>query len=284
MRLLITGASSYLGRFVTPLAAQNHAVYATYHHTPCHFSGVANIPLDVRDGSAVSRLVADLQPQAILHLAGSNRGADMSAVIVQGAEHLSTAAQQVGARLLYFSTDVLYDGRYAPYHESDKPTPIHDYGRAKATAERIIATRVANHVILRPSLIYSLHHMDHGTAWVVQSLRRGEPVTLFTNQWRMPVTAETLSMACMELLRHTFRGILHVAGRQTLSRAEFGLRMLAWWGIPDSEREGLTLAPAPPHAPWPTDTRLDIGRASLLLHTPLLGVDEVLAKGGQSER
>lgn len=277
MRLLITGGSSYFGQQLVRTAAVSHTVCATYHQTPWGQDGVLAVPLDVRDSAAVADLVADFQPEAIIHLAGSNRGADMARVIVLGAEAIATAAKQAGIRLIHLSTDVLFDGRKAPYEETDTPTPIHEYGRAKATSERIVAA-VPNHVIIRTSLIYSLHHMDHGTAWVVDSLRHGQPVTLFNNQWRMPVTAETLASVCLELLTHPYRGILHVAGRQMLSRATFGLKMLDWWGIPTAERTTLTIAPCPPKAPWPADVRLDLTRATLLLRTPLWGVDEAMGR------
>ena len=71
----------------------------------------------------------------------------------------------------------------------------------------------SNHVIIRTSLIYGLQLMDRGTAWMVETLRRGRPVTLFTNQRRNPVWVETLCQACLELVTHEYRGILNVAGK-----------------------------------------------------------------------
>ena len=109
-------------------------------------------------------------------------------------------------------------------------TPIHAYGRAKADAEALVAAH-ADHVIVRTSLIYGLEVMDRGTAWIAAALRRGEPVTLFTDQLRNPVWVQTLCRACLELAGHSYRGILHVAGDQVMSRADFGVRMLDWWDV-----------------------------------------------------
>jgi dTDP-4-dehydrorhamnose reductase len=138
-------------------------------------------------------------------------------------------------------------------------------------AEEIVAA-YPNHAIVRTSLIYSPAHIDHSTEWISAALRAGQAVTLFDNQWRNPVAAESLSAACLELLEVPFRGVIHVAGREAMTRAEYGLRLLDWWGV--SERSTLRVGPSGPE--WPLDCRLDISLALRLLRTPLPGVDEVL--------
>ena len=274
-RLLITGGSSYLGQHLVPLALSQvpEVVYTFFNNDPL------GLPqgryLDVRDGVAVEALVAATHPDAIIHTAGSNRPAEtMKAVIREGTRHVAAAAATCGARLVHLSTDVVFDGRHPPYAETDEPTPLHAYGRAKAVAERIVA-RHPSHVIVRTSLIYGLQKLDRGTAWMVERLRASRPVTLFTDQIRNPVWVQSLSQACLELAQHDYVGILHVAGAQRLSRAEFGQRMLDWWGV--DRRETLGFGPSDP-ARCPLDCTLDIRRAQAMLQTLLPGVDEVLAR------
>lgn len=271
MRLLITGGSSYLGQHLTPLAAAEHETHYTYFRNDPLATPYGH-RLDLRDGAAVAALVAALRPEAIIHTAGSNRVDDMATVIEAGTRHVVAAAAATGARLVHISTDVVFDGRSGPYTESDEPAPLHDYGRAKANAEMLVRAH-PNHVIVRTSLIYGLRRMDRGTAWVVAALRAGEPVTLFTDQLRNPVWVQTLSRACLELATNDYRGVLNVAGRQALSRADFALRLLDWWRV--EERSTLTLGESDPDR-WPRDCRLDLQRATAVLSTPLPGVDEVL--------
>jgi dTDP-4-dehydrorhamnose reductase len=271
-RILITGGSSYLGQHLVPLAAPTHDAYYTFYEMDrLHLPG--GYQLDVRDEASVSRLIATLQPEIIIHTVGSNRGANMSEVIVDGTTHIVAGASEAGARLIHISTDVIFDGRQAPYDEFSPPTPIHEYGRAKAAAEEIVRQHL-DHAIIRPSLIYGLEIMDRGTEWLVQALREHQPVTLFTDQMRNPVWVQTLCQACLELAVLDFCGILNVAGRQAMSRADFGLRMLDWWQI--EGRETLSLGESEPDR-WPVDCTLDLTRAESMLETPLLGVDEVLA-------
>lgn len=276
-RLLITGGSSYLGQHLVPRAYQRlgsaeDVTYTYYTHDPLALANGRQ--LDVRDERAVADLVDEVRPDTIIHTAGSNRPAEtMDAVIRQGATWLVEAAGRHGARLIHISTDVIFDGKDPPYRESDPPTPLHAYGRAKAAAESIVQQH-DDHVIVRTSLIYGLEKMDRGTAWMAETLQAGRPLTLFTNQIRNPIWADALSDALLELATMTYRGGLHVAGGQRLSRAEFGVKMLDWWGI--GQRETLAFGPADGDR-WPLDCTLEIERARQLLDTPLPGVDQVLA-------
>lgn len=276
-KLLITGGSSYLGQHIVPIAARKYDIRYTYYQNDPLALDIGR-KLDLRDGRAVNDMVTAWQPQFIIHTAGSNRSFDMERTIHMGARNISKAATDVGARLIHISTDVVFDGRNAPYSETDRPSPVHAYGRAKALAEDVVA-QLINYVVIRTSLIYGLQIMDLSTKWITNDLRSGKPVTLFGNQIRNPVWVDSLSMACLELLHLDYNGILNVAGEQVMSRAEFGLKLLDWWGM--DERQGLSIDKS--EDAWPLDCRLDIGRATTLLATPLPGVDEVLSDQNPSQ-
>ncbi len=275
-RVLITGGSSYLGQHLVPLAQAEHQVcYTFFSQDVLHLPG--GKWLDVRDETAVSQLITSFQPHAIIHTVGSNRGEDMRQVIEAGTRHVTQAAASGQARLIHLSTDSIFNGRIddphpPPYDESAPPSPVNEYGRAKANAEKIVKGH-PDHVIVRTSLIYGLHKMDHGTAWMAGALQARQPVTLFNNQIRNPVWVQTLSLACLELINHPYNGILNVAGKQILSRAAFSLKMLDYWGI--QPRSSLAIGPSQ-REEWPLDCRLNLQLASHLLHTPLPGVDDVL--------
>jgi dTDP-4-dehydrorhamnose reductase len=271
-RLLITGGSGYLGRHLVPLALAKHKVLYTYFSQDPAGRGEGR-RLDIRDATAVAELVTSFAPDAVIHTAGSNRGADMQAVIEQGTVNVSRAAAQAGSRLIHLSTDSIFAGRGgAPYGETAVPTPVNLYGRAKTAAEAS-ASQHPDHVIIRTSLIYGLEQMDHGTEWMARALNAGQPVTLFTNQIRNPIWVQTLALACLELVNHPYQGILNIAGRQVMTRAEFGLRLLDYWSV--VRRETLQIGPSSGEQ-WPLDCALDLKRSTAVLQTPLLGVDEVL--------
>ncbi len=270
-RLLITGGSSYFGRHLVSAAIDRYDIrYTFFANDPLVLDIGAR--LDVRDREAVYSLVDAFRPQAIIHTAGSNRSPDMEAVIIDGATHVVAAAGRCQARLIHLSSDVVFDGRRAPYREGDPVSPLHAYGLAKAKAESIVAG-YEEQVTVRTSLIYGLEVMDRSTEWIAATLKSGQEVTLFEDQWRNPIWAESLSQACLELIELSYRGVLHIAGEQEMTRAELGLKLLDWWAI--AERSGLRTGPSDDR--WPRDCRLDTSLAQSLLSTRLPGVDEVMA-------
>ena len=280
MKIFITGGSSYLGQHMVPyLHERGLEVGHTWFTTPpkVDFPGLS-FQVDMRDQERLAEVVNEFQPDAIIHLAASNRSpteAEMMTSIIDGAKSIARIAESLNCRLIHMSTDVVFDGSLPLYSEDTPVSPMHAYGRAKAEAESEVS-QYANSVIIRPSLIYSLKMKDRGIEWVESALNEGQAVTLFTDQIRMPVWTDTLSAACLELINHTYCGILHIVGGQRLSRAEFGRKMLDWWNI--SNRETLSFVPTPAEAPWPRDITMDISLAQRILETPLLGVDAVIKK------
>jgi dTDP-4-dehydrorhamnose reductase len=270
-RILITGGSSYLGQRLVPLASkQGYTTHYTYYQNNLPLPGPGH-QQDIRDETTVRELVFNFQPEIIVHLAGSNRGAEMAAVIREGTSNIMWAAQEVDARLIHLSTDSIFRGDAAPYDETAVPTPINAYGRAKADAEAIVQQH-PNSIIIRTSLIYGLQTMDHGTRWMAAALAKGELITLFSNQIRNPIWIDSLCQAILELANHSYRGILNVAGSQALTRAEFALKLLDFWNV--QPRNSLTVAPS--SGSWPLNCEFNLDRATAVLQTPLPGIDQIL--------
>jgi dTDP-4-dehydrorhamnose reductase len=281
-RLLITGGSGFLGAHLVQ-AAQDWKVHATHFSRPLPPARGAAVPLDLRDPDAVRALVRDLRPAAIIHTACSNRDPDNVSAIAPAARHLATAAREFGLRLVHVSTDLVFDGEHAPYADDSPPAPITDYGRAKAEAERVVAELDPAAAIVRPSLIWGLDPLDRQTGWLVDGLRRGERVTLFTDEFRCPVHVHDLCAALLELAaRPGVSGPVNLGGPQPLNRWDFGMKLLAALDLdPGStvvrgtvQGSGLVRA---------RNLTLISARARQLLASPLRSVDEVLASRAATE-
>ncbi len=277
--LLVTGGSSYLGRHLTVRAAEKYTVFTTYHHHPDQIRAGQPLPLDLADRAAVLHLFEMVRPQAVIHAAAINPGGDdgaMADVNAAGSGYVAEGAAAVGARLVHVSTDVVHNGQNAPYADDAPPTPLNRYGRSKAAAEAAVAELCPQAVIVRTSLIYGLQEMDRGTAGFAQRLVQGEGLVLFSDVVRQPVWVETLSQALLKLIELDFAGFVNVAGRQALTRAEFGRRMLAYWGVDGLDRITSGRA-ADVSESIPLDLRLTVERGETLLQMTFPGVDEVLA-------
>lgn len=282
-RLLITGGSGYLGRHLITLAAGHWEITATYFRHPLDGDGFVAARLDVRDSGQVNALVAKVQPGVIIHTAYATESEEtMQEVIVQGTWHVARAAREAGARLIHLSTDVLFDGQRGNYTEDDPPSPITPYGRAKAAAEAIVAAEADDAVIVRTSLITGFDPPDLRTQWVLDCLREGREIRLFTDEFRCPVWVITLAQALLELAELDYRGVLNVAGNQVLTRCELGVRVARFFEL---DPAGLIPALAAESGlDRPLNCTLDLSLARCLLRTPLLGLDEVLAAQGSEAK
>jgi dTDP-4-dehydrorhamnose reductase len=279
--LLITGGSGYLGSQLAPAAAaRGWTVYATYFSNPVSLDSVQMLPVDLRDADRTLALLHDLHPQAVIHAACSNRS-EQPYHIVPAAQSVAAAARALSLRLVHVSSDTVFDGDHAPYADEALPAPVMSYGRAKAEAEAVVSQLCPSAVIGRPSLIWGLQPpLDHQTNWLVEGLRRGERVTLFTDEYRCPVYVDDLCAALLELANlPQIAGPLNLGGAQSLSRWDFGQKLLVGLNVPP----GPNLVPSRTRDSGlvrPRDLTLLSNRAAQCLQSKLRGVDEVLAARG----
>ncbi|MBN1221321.1 MAG: sugar nucleotide-binding protein [Anaerolineae bacterium] len=278
--LLISGGSGYLGRRLCARAIETFDVYTTYSTHPGQVQAGEPLPLRLLDRERVLRLITDLAPDTIIHTAAINPGSDealMMQVNADGSCYVAEAALAVGARLVHVSTDVVHNGRHAPYRDDAPPSPLNTYGRSKAAAEAAVARVNPQAAMVRTSLIYGLEEMDRGTAGFVERLKNGQPLVLFNDVIRQPVWVETLSEALLKLTGVEFGGILNVGGRQALTREEFAHRMLAWWRVDPLGLLQSGRAADISHT-ISLDLRLLVSKAEQLLQMTFPGVDDVLAQ------
>lgn len=263
--LLITGGSGYLGACLVRVAATRWPIVATFHRHPDLVPDVDTVSLDIRDAAATTRLLETVRPFAVIHTAVSTIPDEMDDVIIGGTENVARAATQVGARLVHLSTDVAFDGEESWYQEDDPLRPVHAYGRAKAAAEKVVAAIGRDYVIVRTSLITGFVPPDPRTAWVLDSIRQRQPITLFTDEFRCPIWVYDLAEACLQLAESSYTGILHVAGPEALSRYELGVLLARLRGLDpaDGITHGLL---AKSGLSRPRDCTLDINRARHLLN------------------
>lgn len=270
MKLLVTGGSGFVGTGILRRAPADRMIAAMYLAHPIERPDVAAFCVDVRNPDAVNRLLAEFRPDVVIHTAARMSGGTMMATNIEGTRNVARAAKQIGARLIHLSSDVVFDGEHAPYHEDDAPAPITPYAKSKARAEQIVKTEHPQAVIVRTSLVYGFDPMDPRT----QQTLNGEMPHLFTDEYRCPIFVDDLADALLELAQNDFAGVLHIAGAQRVSRYEFGLKLAHAF---NSKPKFQPAVSASHPSPRPRDCSLDISLAQKILRTRLRGVDEVLS-------
>lgn len=273
MRVLITGGGGLLGGELIRQAPADVEVHATRRASPVH--GAESHPVELSDAEAVAALFARVRPDLVIHTAYS--AAEGERDIWRATESVVAGCEASGAALLYMSTDALLDGESSPYAESAEPAPVHDYGRWKARAELHVRERMPDAAVVRTSLIVRAEPPDRNSAWVVDSLRRGDPVRLFTDELRCPISVEDLAAQLWEVARlpaEARGGVWHLAGPEAVSRYALGVLLAVRAGLDASAIVPIPSASAP--APRPRDLRLLTPRADAALRTRARPVSAVL--------
>jgi dTDP-4-dehydrorhamnose reductase len=265
----VTGGAGYLGSELVRRAADAAwQVRATwFEREPTGLPGEW-LRLDVRDTEAVGRAVEGVD--CVVHTAYRQHGPELWTTTAEGAEVVARAT--AGSRLIHLSSDIVFDGRQGRYREEDEPRPVHDYGRAKAEAERRVAAVHREALIVRTSLLYG--GPEPGPH---ERLVRSGHTDFFVDEIRSPVQVGDLAAALLELAALDVTGLLHLGGADDVSRYEFALLLGA-----DAAR--IRAVGSPPDRA--SNCSLDSSRAAGILETRLRGVREVLRidRGARSIR
>lgn len=217
--MLLTGASGFLGRHLVEASEQG----------AWELLAPSSQVLDVRSRARVADEVGEWKPNVVVHLAYRR---DDRRVIVDGSRHVATAAAAAGARLIHLSTDLVFAGREAPYTEADRPDATVDYGRWKAEAEGEVLRAHPGALVIRTSLLYGTEHLGTPQRDVQEVMSGRSTMRFFTDELRCPAHAADVAAAIVVLAdRPDVTGVLHVAGPQAVSRAEFARAIAAWLGF-----------------------------------------------------
>ena len=280
VKLLITGASGQLGTDLV-LSAQKsgHEVIAASHND-----------LDITDISQVGRVVGEANVDAIIHAAAwtavdacESDSQKAMAVNRDGTANIVSVAREYGARVIYISTDYVFDGtKSTPYIESDLPNPQSVYGASKLAGEQQID--LTTDQIVRISWVCG----EHGANMVKTILRlaaSNPTLTFVDDQIGSPTFTSDAAPAIVELATSDSAGIWHLTNQGSTSWFGFARDVLSAAGQDPNRVIATTtelLQPARP-AKRPANSVLDNARmrqANLTMlddyHIPLQRLVDVL--------
>ncbi|MGC9395861.1 MAG: dTDP-4-dehydrorhamnose reductase [Anaerolineae bacterium] len=251
MRILLTGHKGQLGRTLLPLLAA-HDVFGL--DLPEH---------DITDRGALLALTRDFHPDLILHPAaltnvdGCARDPALAyRVNGMGTQNVATAAAEVGAEMLYVSTNEVFDGRATePYHEWAATNPINAYGRSKLAGEWYTQHLLTRFYIVRTVWLYAAGGRNFPHRIIELADERGS-LKVVTDEVGSPTYVVDMARALVALIETHAYGIYHLVNEGLASRYEFAQEILRLSG-----RE---------HVPVEPITSADYSRASTPpLYAPL---------------
>jgi dTDP-4-dehydrorhamnose reductase len=222
MKVVVTGAAGQLGQdVIKELARKNHQAF-----------GTDRTRLDITNEVDVTTYINEVKPDVILHCAAYTNvdaAEENEEVAYQinaaGTEYLAKAAKQTGAKMLYISTDYVFDGTATEPYEVDEPTkPLGAYGRTKLAGEQLLQKHLDEFFIVRTAWVFGIHGNNFVKTMIRLGKERGE-VGVVHDQVGSPTYTVDLAKFMVELMETEKYGIYHATNSGTCSWYEFAVEI-----------------------------------------------------------
>ncbi len=272
----ITGAGGLIGSHI--------AAAASLHAPQWQIRALTRGDFDLTNFPEVQRQFETDHPELVIHCAAMSDPTQCETQLAQtrlinreATFFLSGLAQDIP--MIFFSSDLVFDGKHGNYTEEDEPAPLTIYARTKAEAEALVLGNPL-HSVVRTSL--TAGQSPNGNRGIEEQLNlrwtKGETVKLFSDEYRSPIAAECTARAIWELALANRPGLYHLGGRERMSRLEIGraiARRHPEWNA-KIKSSSLHNYDGPPRA---ADTSLNCAKLQRILPFPLAGLREWLTSG-----
>lgn len=237
--------------------------------------GEATVVADLLDRAAVDRALEAISPDVVAicsaypHVDGCEKDPERSLRENVGTVRtLIEATRGAQTKLVFYSTDHVFDGTHNPYGESAAVNPPSVYARHKRQAEELLLAR-GNALVARTAWVFGAELRRKNFAYqVISRARAGEPLSVPVNQAGCPTWSGWLAHAALTLLAQGLEGLVHLSGSEPLTKAEWARLIVRELELPPLELRELPWAEAGQVAPRPARVEL-VSERHKLLQPPL---------------
>ena len=276
----VTGAAGLIGGYLLKTAGRWAPQWEV--------RGLIRADADLTDAAQVHTLWQRHRPDLIIHCAALSRTgaceqdpAKARLINVDATKRLADLADEIS--FIFLSTDQVFDGLKGQYVETDQVNPLNVYGQTKAEAERAVLEN-RKHTVMRIALTAGMSPTRDRSFVedMVRAAGKGTTLTLFTDEFRCPITAGAVARALWEFAAKPGPGLYHLSGRDRLSRWEIGTLLTHWYPELASAIQPGTLADyqGPPRPP---DLSLCSDKIQALLSFTLPGLRQWAVQGSAED-
>jgi dTDP-4-dehydrorhamnose reductase len=222
LRILLTGRNGQVGWELERTLPALGELIATDRQT-----------LNLADPEAIRHTVREVKPDLIVNAAAytavdraetERHAAIQVNAVAPGV--LAEEAKRLGALLVHYSTDYVFDGeKRSPYLETDTPNPLSHYAFTKLEGERAVAASGCRHLILRTSWVYGPRASNFYQI-IRKKAEANEPMRMVDDQTSVPTTSTILASHTVGLLKANASGLLHLVPAGQATRYEFALEVV----------------------------------------------------------
>ncbi|MFH1079081.1 MAG: SDR family oxidoreductase [Pseudomonadota bacterium] len=289
-RVLVTGATGLLGvalqRFA-PQDIQGHGIIYPERSLPLALP-FEILAADVSDRGQLEFAFERTRPDVVIHAAavGSVDYAEKNReetrrVNVGGTANVVALCEIFNSRLVYISSNAVFDGRMPFYSETAPVNPINHYGVLKVEAEKVVREGNIPWAIVRPILMYGWPYpgeRDNPVVWWVRSLENGQKIRVVDNVFNKPLATWSCAAAIWAVVQQDRSGVYHVAGRDHMSLYQFALLTADVFNLDAGLIQPVPDSFFPEIAPRPRDTSFDTTKMETELGVRTIGVEEGLIR------
>lgn len=236
LKAAVIGASGLVGQaLMQVLESHQYEVAGTYGSQP--LPGLTR--LDLGDAGGIRDYLRQSKPQVVFLTAAmtnvdycEDHPEETFRINTEGARRVAEEASRLGSKLVFYSTDYIFDGENGPYDEEAKASPVSVYGRSKYEAERAILESLEDHLILRTTVVYGWNRRSKNFAMqLCHKLQGGAAMQVPEDQISSPTLVDYLAEASARLVQQEVRGIVNVVGKDLLARVEFARALARLFGL-----------------------------------------------------
>jgi dTDP-4-dehydrorhamnose reductase len=283
--LLVTGASGLLGAALVSHARDlGRQVVGLCHRHQLRMKNVPVHSVDLTDRRATRDLIARLQPADIVHCAAAtnvdwceDHPSETEKANVHAASFLAEIAAEMKSRLIYISTDSVFDGGRGNYSENEQPSPLNVYAKSKLHGEQEVLRLHPSALVVRVSIFgWNAQNKQSLAEWILKELMEGREVRGFTDVHFSPMLTNDLAEILLLMLDRRLTGLFHVVGSERISKYDFARRLAIIFGFEAERVVSAQLDDATLRAPRPRDASLNTQKVRLALDRVMPNVDEGL--------
>ena len=223
--IVVIGASGQVGSELYPINKYaGHNVVGTYKKI---IEGEKH--LDLCSFSENDLFINDVRPN-VIYLPAAITNVDYCEthpkesyeVNVSAVKKITDIVKKHNIKLVFYSTDYIFDGKEGLYDEMAKPNPINEYGKQKLEAEQYIQNNISNYLIIRTCSVYSFGHRNF-VRWVIDELESNKYINVCIDEWCTPILAEQLALYSHYAEIFNLQGVFNIAGKKAINKYKMAL-------------------------------------------------------------
>ena len=237
-KMLITGVSGLLGSNIFLSLGESFCLYGIYRSHALRADLVNCLQLDLTKPDQAEEAIKDIQPGWIIHCAAltnvdycESNPSEAAMINILASNNVAKAARSCGARLIYISTDSVFNGHQGNYLENDLVDPVNTYARTKLAGEASVQQIIPEALIIRTNIYgWNMENKLSIAEWMLCNFEEGKRFPGFHDICFTPILVNDLIEMILRMMEMKLTGLYHVAGSQRCTKYDFGCLMSEVFG------------------------------------------------------